>query len=205
MQFNPENTETQLVYKLLTGTVIPRPIGWISTVDENGTFNLAPYSFFNAFSADPPHVIFGSGRRPGANKDTVSNIMETGEFVVNMVSESTADAMNITATETGPEIDEFKLANLTPVPSEVVAAPRVGESLVNFECKMVHHYQVEESQGAGSMIVIGRVVMIHVDDDILGENNRIDYAAYQPVGRLAGSEYCRVNDLFSLDRPPSQL
>ena len=205
MQFNPENTETPLVYKLLTGTVIPRPIGWISTVDENGTFNLAPYSFFNAFSADPPHVIFGSGRRPGANKDTVSNIMETGEFVVNMVSEATADAMNITATETGPEVDEFRLANLTPVPSEIVAAPRVGESLVNFECKMVHHYHVEEARGAGSVIVIGRVVMIHVDDDILGENNRIDYAAYKPVGRLAGSDYCRVNDLFALDRPPSQL
>ncbi|MEM7131134.1 MAG: flavin reductase family protein [Chloroflexota bacterium] len=205
MKINPDEHETALIYKLMTGTIVPRPIGWISTIDENGTFNLAPYSFFNAMSADPPHVVFGSGRRAGANKDTVSNILETGEFVVNLVTEPTAEAMNVTATETTPEVDEFRLANLTPLPSEVVKAPRVGESTVNFECKMVHHYQVQGSRGDGSMIVIGQVVMMHVDDDILGENNRIDYGVYKPVGRLAGSGYCRVSDIFDLERPPSQL
>lgn len=205
MEFNPAELETSLVYKLLTGTVVPRPIGWISTADENGLFNLAPYSFFNAFSADPPHVIFGSGRRGDGNKDTVSNVMATGEFVVNLVSESNAEAMNITATETTADVDEFQLANLTPLPSSIIKAPRVAESMVNFECKMVHHYVVEESRGNGSMIIIGRVVMIHVDDAILGENNRIDYDAYKPVGRLAGGGYCRVNNLFTLERPPSQL
>lgn len=205
MQFDPASTELSLVYKLLSGTVVPRPIGWISTVDENGTFNLAPYSFFNAFSHDPPHVIFGSGRRSDGNKDTASNVMETGEFVVNLVSESTVEAMNITATELPPQVDEFHLAGLTPLPSQLVKPPRVGESLVNLECKMVHHYHVEESSGAGSIIIIGRVVMMHIEDDILGENNRIDYDAYKPVGRLAGGGYCRVNDIFTLDRPPSQL
>lgn len=205
MEFNPDKIDTSLAYKLLSGTVVPRPIGWISTVDENGTFNLAPYSFFNAFSADPPHVIFGSGRRGDGNKDTVSNIMETGEFVVNLVSESNAEAMNITATELQPEVDEFQVAHLTPLPSRIVKAPRVAESLVHFECKMVHHYAVEESRGAGSVIIIGRVVMMHIDDDILTENYRIDYDAYKPVGRLAGSGYCRVSDIFTLDRPSSQL
>jgi len=205
MEFNPEKLETDLVYKLLTGTVVPRPIGWISTADKDGLFNLAPYSFFNAFSADPPHVIFGSGRRGDGNKDTVSNVLATGEFVVNLVSESNADAMNITATETASEVDEFQMANLTPLPSSIVKAPRVAESMVNFECKMVHHYAVEESRGSGSMIIIGRVVMMHIDDSILGENNRINYDAYKPVGRLAGGGYCRVNDLFTLERPPSQL
>ncbi|MEM7538024.1 MAG: flavin reductase family protein [Chloroflexota bacterium] len=206
MQFNPETTETSTIYKLLTGAVVPRPIGWISTVDNAGVNNLAPYSFFNAFSADPPHVIFGSGRAtPNEhnrfNKDTVSNIMETGEFVVNMVSEATAEAMNLTSATLPPDVDEFVHANLTAVPSEMVAAPRVGESLVNFECKMVHSYEVEESRGGGSMIVIGRVVMIHVADEILGERNRINYEAYKPVGRLAGGGYCRVNQIFDMPRP----
>ncbi len=205
MQINPETTETPLIYKLLTGTVVPRPIGWISTVATDGTNNVAPYSFFNAFSADPPHVIFGSGRRAGSNKDSVSNALATGEFVVNLVSEQNAEAMNVTATELPADVDEFAYAGLTAVPSVVVAAPRVGESLVNFECKVVHTYEVPDARGAGSVIVIGRVVMIHVADEILGANYRIDFAAYKPVGRLAGSGYCRVSDLFDMDRPPPQL
>lgn len=205
MQINPEEFEPSLVYKLLSGVVVPRPIGWISTVATDGTFNLAPYSFFNAFSADPPHVIFGAGRRPNSDKDTVSNVLATGEFVVNLVSESNAEAMNITATEIAPEVDEFQMADLTPLPSEVVKPPRVGESMVNLECKMVHQYEVEESRGSGSMIIIGRVVMMHVDDSILGENYRINYDAYKPVGRLAGGGYCRTGDRFTIDRPPSQL
>lgn len=205
MEFDPQKIETSLAYKLLSGTVVPRPIGWISTVDENGTYNLAPYSFFNVFSADPPHVIFGSGRRGNGNKDSVSNIMETGEFVVNLVSEFNVEAMNITATELPPEVDEFQLANLTPLPSRMVKPPRVAESHVHLECEMVHHYRVEESRGDGSIIIIGRVHMMHINDDILTENYRIDYGAYKPVGRLAGGGYCRVNDIFTLDRPPSQL
>lgn len=205
MQFNPETIETPLIYKLLTGTVVPRPIGWISTVATNGTQNLAPYSFFNAVSADPPHVLFASGRRAGSDKDSASNALATGEFVVNLVSEATAEAMNLTATELPSDVNEFTYAGLTAVPSTIVAAPRVGESLVNFECKVVHSYEVEGARGDGSVIVIGRVVMMHVADEILGENNRIDYEAYKPVGRLAGSGYCRVSDLFDLERPSSQL
>lgn len=205
MQINPEEHATSLVYKLLSGTVVPRPIGWISTVDEDGTQNLAPYSFFNAVSSDPPHVLFCSGQRNGRHKDSVSNILQTKEFVVNLVSESTAEAMNITATELPPEVDEFEVANLTPLPSKLVKPPRVGESKVNFECRLVHHYQIEDSRENGSIIVVGRVVMMHISDEIIGENNRIDYESYRPVGRLAGSGYCRVNDIFELERPRSQL
>ncbi|MBV7328223.1 flavin reductase [Chloroflexi bacterium TSY] len=113
--------------------------------------------------------------------------------------------MNVTATELPADVDEFAYAGLTAVPSVLVAPPRVGESLVNFECKVVHSYEVEGARGEGSVIVIGRVVMMHIADEIIGERSRIDYDAYKPVGRLAGSGYCRVNDLFDLERPPSQL
>ncbi|MCB0064585.1 MAG: flavin reductase family protein [Caldilineaceae bacterium] len=202
MQFNPETIDATLAYKLLSGAIVPRPIGWISTVSPNGVNNLAPYSFFNAVSGDPPHVLFCSGKRGSHHKDSAGNALATGEFVVNLVSESTAEAMNITATELPAHVDEFAYAGLTALPSVVVAAPRVGESLVNFECKVVHSYEIE---GGGSVIVVGRVVMMHVADAILDERYRIDYAAYKPVGRLAGSGYCRVNDLFEMERPASQL
>jgi len=202
MQFDPKTTDPTVTYKLLSGTVVPRPIGWISTVDRDGVNNLAPYSFFNAVSGDPPHVLFCSGKRSGDHKDSASNALATGEFVVNLVSESTAAAMNLTATELPASIDEFAYAGLTALPSVVVAAPRVGESLVNFECNVVHSYEIE---GGGSVIVVGRVVMMHVADEILDDRYRINYAAYRPVGRLAGNGYCRVSDLFELERPPSQL
>lgn len=202
MQFNPETIDATLAYKLLSGTIVPRPIGWISTISPTGVNNLAPYSFFNAVSGHPPHVLFCSGKRSGEHKDSAGNALVTGEFVVNLVSESTAEAMNLTATELPGDVDEFAYAGLTPLPSVIVAAPRVGESLVNFECKVVHSYEIE---GGGSVIVVGRVVMMHVADAILDERYRIDYAAYKPVGRLAGSGYCRVNDLFEMERPASQL
>lgn len=202
MQFNPDIIDSTLTYKLLSGTIVPRPIGWISTVSPDRVNNLAPYSFFNAVSGNPPHVLFCSGKRGGDHKDSAGNALATGEFVVNLVSESTAEAMNITATELPADVDEFAYAGLTALPSVVVAAPRVGESLVNFECKVVHSYEIE---GGNSVIVVGRVVMMHVADEILDERYRIDYAAYKPVGRLAGSGYCRVNDLFELERPAPKL
>lgn len=202
MQFNPETIDPTLTYKLLSGTIVPRPIGWISTVSTDGVNNLAPYSFFNAVSGNPPHVLFCSGKRSDGHKDSAGNALATGEFVVNLVSEATAEAMNITATELPADVDEFAYAGLTALPSVVVAAPRVGESLVNFECKVVHSYEIE---GGHSVIVVGRVVMMHIADEILGERYRIDYAAYKPVGRLAGSGYCRVSDFFDLERPAPKL
>ncbi len=202
MQFNPEIIDATLTYKLLSGAIVPRPIGWISTVGTNGIYNLAPYSFFNAVSGDPPHVLFCSGKRSGDHKDSAGNALATGEFVVNLVSEATAEAMNLTATELPVNVDEFAYAGLTAVPSVIVAAPRVGESLANFECKVVHSYEIE---GGGSVIVVGRVVMMHVADEILDERYRIDYGVYKPVGRLAGSGYCRVSDLFEMERPAPKL
>lgn len=200
MKFDPNTLSQIACYKLMTGTVLPRPIGWISTVDQQGVNNLAPFSFFNAVSGDPLHVLFCTERQDGAAKDTLTNVLATGEFVVNLVSEPLAAAMHLTATVLPAEVDEFVFAGVTPVPSDVVAPPRVGESPVSFECVVVHTYELENSKAGGSVVVIGRVVMFHIDDHILLDNYKIDVAAFKPVGRLAGRWYARVNDLFQLER-----
>lgn len=199
MQIDPQTLSPRATYKLMTGTIVPRPIGWISTVSTDGINNVAPFSFFNAISSNPPHVVFSSGRPNGTPKDSARNALATGEFVVNLVTESTAEAMNITATVLPSDVDEFVLANLTPSPSAVISAPRVLESPVNYECQVVHHYEMD-APGGGTVLIVGKIVMIHVADSIVDDEYNIDIAAYQPVGRLMGGMYCRVNDLFRIDR-----
>lgn len=206
MEITPEMLPWQSIYKLMIGSIVPRPIGWISTVDEAGRPNLAPFSFFTAAGANPPHVLFAPMIRDtdGQRKDTVHNARTTGEFVVNIVGEPLAGRMNITATEFPAEVNEFEAAGLTAVPSLTVRPPRVAESLVHFECQVAQIVDLGSQPGAGS-IVIGRVLHIHVDDSLLIGSDKIDLAKLQPIGRLAGSGYCRVTDLFDLPRPPSQI
>ena len=202
LQIDPQTLSPRATYKLMTGAIVPRPSGWISTVSVDGINNVAPYSFFNAISANPPHVVFSSGRPNGIPKDSLRNALETGEFVANLVTESTAEAMNVTATMLPSNVDEFVLANITPAPSTVISAPRVLESPVSFECRVVHHYEMD-APGGGSVMVVGKIVMIHVADSIVDDDYNIDIEAYQPVGRLMGGMYCRVNDLFRIDRLPA--
>lgn len=204
MKFDPNDLTVKQAYKLLTGTVLPRPIGWISTVSTNGIRNLAPFSYFNAVGEDPPHVLFSSGWHKDGRKDTAQNIFDTGEFAANLVHEGVVEKMNLTATILPPEVDEFEFAGVTAVSSEKITPPRVQESLVSFECKLVHHYQLENARHNGNIIFIGRIVMMHIDDSILLDNHKIDIAAFAPVGRLAGSYYSRTNDLFAIDRLPPQ-
>lgn len=205
MQFDPHDLTVTQTYKLMTGTIIPRPIGWISTVAPSGQPNLAPFSYFNGMSADPPHVVFGAGMHgPDDQKDTIRNIEATGEFVANLVHEEIVEQMNLTATILDADVDEFAFAGVTAVPSQKITPPRVKESLVNFECKVVHTYTIQGRKSSDSTIVIGEVVMIHVDDSILEDNYRINLDTYHPVGRLMGSRYAKVSDIFSLDRLPRQ-
>ncbi len=203
MELNPQNLSTQQMYKLMTGTIVPRPIGWISTVDVDGVPNLAPYSYFNAVCADPPHLLFCPGVRASdelpAQKDTLRNVRATGQFVVNIVTEALAEAMNATAAQLPPGTSEFEHAGLSTAPSQVVRPPRVAESPVHFECEVVHIYEVGDAPGAGS-VVIGHVLHAHVADDLVDEAYRVDIARLQPVGRLAGSSYSRVNEIFELKR-----
>jgi flavin reductase (DIM6/NTAB) family NADH-FMN oxidoreductase RutF len=200
MQFNPNELEHAAVYKLLTGSVIPRPIGWISTVDANGINNLAPFSYFNAVGEDPPHVMFSTTRGNNTNKDTLNNVLANGQFVVNMVTEELAERMNTTAQIVPSDVDEFQLAKVTPIPSKLIKPMRVKESLVTFECEMVHHYFLENHKNGGACVVIGRIVMMHFDDSILLDNYKINLETYKPIARLAGSNYAKLGELFSIKR-----
>ena len=200
MQFNPQNLEQKSIYKLLTGIVIPRPIGWISSISEEGITNLAPFSYFNAVGDDPPHVMFSAGRGANSNKDTLNNVLTTKQFVVNMVTEELVEQMNSTAQSIPPHESEFDLANLTPIPSFKIKPPRVKESPISMECELVHHYTLEDNKFGGSTILIGRIVMFHIADDVLLDDYKINLDTYKPVARLAGSNYSKLGKLFSVKR-----
>lgn len=200
MQILVENTESSTLYKLLTGLVIPRPIGWISTKDENGINNLAPFSFFNVVGEDPPHIMFSTVRTGNKNKDTLNNVLATKEFVVNLVTEDLVEQMNLTSNNVASDIDEFELANLTPIPSQTIKPMRVGEAKAHFECEMVHHYFLEDHSNGGACVVIGKVKMIHINEEILLDNFKINLETYKPVARLAGSNYSKLGEIFTIKR-----
>lgn len=182
-------------YKIVTATVLPRPIAWVSTISGDGVPNLAPFSFFTVASSDPFTLLFSCSHKPdGSKKDTWANAEASGEFVVNLTNQATAEAMNITATTFPHGVSEFDAAGLTPAPCQTVAAPRVLEAPVSFECKLTRIVEV-----GGNAVIFGAVQMIHIDDAIY-DGNYVNLAAMQPIGRLAGSGYCRVTDLFEMAR-----
>ena len=198
--------EWRPVYRLLTALVCPRPIAWVSSLSADGVANLAPFSFFNVVCAKPPTVVFcpmWSG--PDAvKKDTVRNIEESGEFVIQVVSRELAESMNLTSCELAPDVSEFEVAGLAQAPAQRVKAPRVAEAKAWLECKLDRVIPVGEGSGAGCMI-LGRVVFIEIADEVM-DGDRVDLSRLQPVGRLAGSDYSGVSDVFSFDRPtPEQL
>ena len=199
--FDPAELSPVDAYKLLTGLVTPRPIGWIGTVSEDGERNLAPYSFFNAVCADPPTVLFSAGR-PGRLQDTLANSLRVGEFTVNIVDEAMAEAMNLTAGEYEPGVDEFELAGVTPIVGDEVRAPMVAESPARFECVVTQHVDLGPVGGEPvNTVVFGEVKAMHVADRVLdGTRTRPEELA--AVGRLAGANYARTADsLFEMVRP----
>jgi flavin reductase (DIM6/NTAB) family NADH-FMN oxidoreductase RutF len=204
MEIKPEALAWKSVYKILIGSVLPRPIGWISTINDHGQPNLAPFSFFNAVCANPPTVLFCPMVRSSDNqlKDTLQNIRETGEFVVNIVSGELIEKMNKTSVEAPYGVNEFEYASLTPALSSVVTPPRVAESPIHFECKLNQIIDISQEPGGGS-VVIGNVVHMHIDGRLLIGEDKIDLAKLNPIGRLAGNYYVRVTDIFDLERPPA--
>jgi len=199
--FDPLYESPQDIYRLMVGAVVPRPIAFVSSMDERGVLNLAPFSYFSAVCSKPPTVLFCPAVRTssGATKDTLRNIQATKEFVINIVSEEIASEMNACSAEVAPEVDEFVLSGLTPLGSAVVRVARVAESPVQMECTLREVITISDQPGGGS-IVIGNVVRFHVREDII-DNFRIDPDKLQAVGRMGGPTYCRTLDRFDLQRP----
>jgi flavin reductase (DIM6/NTAB) family NADH-FMN oxidoreductase RutF len=199
----PETLTQKERYKVATGTVVPRPIAWVSSVDAAGHLNLAPFSYFTIAATNPLTLLFCPQYKVGgAEKDTLRNIETTGEFVINLTNEETAEAMNLTATELAPGESEFTWAGLSPLPSERIAVPRVAGAPVAFECRLQQVIRVGSEQVGGGAIVLGEVQAIHLADDLLDENGYIRLEAFRPIGRLAGASYARVNDFFHMERVP---
>ena len=201
LRFDPAEHLPQNIYKLMVGCVVPRPIAFVSSIDEEGIYNLAPFSYFSAVCSKPPSVLFCPGVRAttGKAKDTLRNVLATKEFVVNIVSEEIAAEMNLTSAEVGPEVDEFVLSGLTPLASETVRAPRVAESAVQMECRLREVITISAEPGGGS-IVIGEVLRFHVREDLF-DNYRIHPEKLKAVGRMGGPTYCRTQDRFDMERP----
>jgi len=178
------------LYLLLTGLVVPRPIAWVSTVAADGTRNLAPHSYFNLVSHDPPHVGFSAT----GVRDTLTNVRASGEFVVNVVSADLVERMNLTATDFPPQEDEFDWAGLAAAPAVRVAAPRVAQARAHLECRLAQEVPV-----GSATLVIGEVVHVHVDPAVW-RDGRVDPALLDPVCRLAGTGYATLGEVFSLPR-----
>jgi flavin reductase (DIM6/NTAB) family NADH-FMN oxidoreductase RutF len=205
LSVDPSRHLPHQIYKIMTGIIVPRPIALVSTVDGNGVANVAPFSFFCGVGSVPPTLLFcpalraAEGTDPTRRKDTLRNVEETGEFVVNVVSDTIAAAANETAAEVPPEIDEFQLAGLTPVASEVVRAPRVAESPAQMECKLLQVIYTSHKPGGG-VIVLGEIVRFHVRADLV-DNYRIDPEGLDAVRRMAGNTWVRTRDRLELVRP----
>lgn len=201
MQFDMEQLSADKRYKLLTATVTPRPIAWVTSQSADGVVNAAPFSFFNVMGHEPPTVTLGLLRKAdGGYKDTAANIMATGEFVINLVSEAMAESMNETCTNAPPEVDELQLAGLSAVPSLAVAPPRIAGCPVSFECRSLSSIVT----GPCQVIVVATVLRAHIEDEFLldAERCHVDTPALKLVSRMHGSGwYARSTDLFQLNRP----
>jgi flavin reductase (DIM6/NTAB) family NADH-FMN oxidoreductase RutF len=196
--FRVSEIEARDTYKLLSGLIVPRPIGWIGTMRSDGVKNLAPYSFFNMIADEPPLVMFAAGKRNGQLKDSAAYAIESGEFSVNIVSAEVVEAMNATSRSFPPDVDEFEECGLTAWFGTETGAPMVAEAPANLECKV---YSTVDFEGDESPVVIfGEVVAIHVREDVL-DGTRVDHAALDAIGRLAGAGYATTRDGFDLLRP----
>lgn len=202
MEVRPGDLDAKERYKLLIGSVLPRPIAWVSTMDEKGNLNAAPFSFFTVGAREPMTLIFCpqlSSASPG-EKDTLRNIAMVPEFVVNLTNEETAEKMNLTATSLPYGQSEFEWAGLTPAPSETIRVPRIAEAPLSFECRLQQIVTIGEGPGGGSA-VFGEVQHIHIGDDIY-EDGYVHLDRLRPIGRLAGAGYTRVTDVFDIERQP---
>ena len=201
--FDPRALDRRQRSNVINGLIYPRPIAWVSTVASDGTRNLAPFSFFNAFSFSPPTVGVSPGSRRGIPKDTLANVRATGEFVINLVSASLADTANATSAELAPGVDEWELAGVTPVASETVAPARVEQAPAALECR-VHQIVELGADEPSNSLVIGRVLRVHVLDHALDEHYLPRPEVLDLVGRMGGDLWARTRERFILPRPSDE-
>jgi flavin reductase (DIM6/NTAB) family NADH-FMN oxidoreductase RutF len=201
MIIDPAEAGPQNVYKLLVGMVVPRPIAFVSSLSADGIRNLAPFSFFTVASANPPVVVFAPMVRgsDGERKDTMHNVEATREYVINVVSEDFAEKMNVCSGEYPPDVDEFAVSGLKPLASDLVQPPRVAESRISMECRLIQVVHVSPKPLGGSL-VIGEVLRFHVADELF-DNYRIDPGKLGAIGRMGGPTYSRTTDRFNMERP----
>ena len=201
MIFDPSEIPFQETHKLMIGSIIPRPIAFVSTRSKDEKNNVAPFSYFNGVCSKPPTIMFAPARRgwDGEEKDTLINIRDTEEFVVNIVSESFAEKMVMCATDFDSDVDEFEISGLTPTNSQKIKPPRVGEAKISFECKLNQIVEIGDGTAGSGFVVIGTIVLFHIDDGIY-DNGRILTDKLEPLGRLAGNWYTRSTDTLKIDR-----
>lgn len=201
MLVDPAGISPVKLYHYLIGCIVPRPIGWISTISPSGVPNLAPFSYFNGVGVNPPSVCFSPlNRRDGSKKHTIMNLAATPEFVVNVVPNSLGQQMNLTSADFDYETNEFEKAGLTAAPSKKVRPPSVQESPVNLECELIRIVEVGEGPLAANL-VIGKIVMMNIDEAVLDASGEIDPRKLDLIGRMGGDFYARTTDLFAIERP----
>ena len=201
MIFDPNEIPFQETHKLMIGSIVPRPIAFVSTQSKNGKNNVAPFSYFNGVCSKPPTIMFAPARRgwDGEEKDTLINIRDTEEFVVNIVSESFAEKMVMCATDFDSDVDEFEISGLNTADSQKIKPPRVEEAKISFECKLNQIVEIGDGSAGSGFVVIGTIVLFHIDDDIY-DNGRILLNQLEPLGRLAGNWYTRLTDTLKIVR-----
>jgi flavin reductase (DIM6/NTAB) family NADH-FMN oxidoreductase RutF len=201
MIYDPSEHPLLETHKLMIGSIVPRPIAFVSTLSKDGLENLAPFSYFNGICSNPPSIMFCPARRgyDGKTKDTLNNIRDTEEFAVNIVSEDFAEQMVSTSTDFEPEVNEFEVSGLTPVPCQKIAPPKVAEAKISFECKLNQIVPVGNEGPGGGFVVIGTIVLFHIDDDVY-EDGYINLEKLRPIGRLAGNMYTRTTDKLEIIR-----
>ncbi|MBF7024760.1 flavin reductase family protein [Staphylococcus kloosii] len=199
-QLNPQDLSKQQNYKLLSGSVIPRPIAFVTTQDSAGNINAAPFSFFNVVNSAPPMIMISTGRNNGKRKDTSLNIEETENFVVHITDSDNVEDVNITAAPIEREESEIERTQMELIDSTVVDAPSVNNAKVRMECKLDRLIQLGDEL-EGSDLIIGEVVMFHIDDQVYFEDSKINAETLQPIARLSGNDYARLGDKFTIERP----
>jgi len=200
LSIDPSTNTERENYKLLIGSIVPRPIAFVTSVAKDGTVNGAPFSYFNVVSSNPPLISISIQRKNGTLKDTSRNILETSEFVVHIVDDQNVNKINETAASLPPDESEITRADLTLVDSEVISVPGIKESKVRFECILEHSVELGGKEIPGADLIIGKIVRFHIDESIY-ENGKINLENLGAVSRLAGDNYAKIGEVFSIARP----